>query len=141
MEGFLFILNERYLYVYMKLLDIILEDVELDEIKTEKEDKNELKSLYPNWDYSNAVIYKDDNGIKKIKNVYCKIHKHNFPEGKSAELPVGMHKTKGTGCRDCGAEIKSKQQKERIRYTDKQWIERLSSLKTYKNKFSSMKHV
>ena len=123
----------------MKLLDIILEDEDLSEIKTEEEDKNELKSLYPNWDYRNAVIYKDDNGIKKIKNVYCKIHKHNFPEGKSAELPVGMHKTKGTGCRDCGAEIKSKQSKQRLTFTDKQWIEKLSSFKEYKNKYDFSK--
>ena len=123
----------------MKLLDIILEDVELDEIKTEKEDKNELKSLYPNWDYSNAVIYKDDNGIKKIKNVYCKIHKHNFPESGRVELHVGMHKTRGTGCRDCGLEIKSKQSTERLTYTDKQWIEKLSSIKIYKNKYDFSK--
>ena len=56
----------------MKLLDIILEEVELNEAKTDQEWLDEFKSKFPNWDYSNGVIYMDNDGFRKIKNVYCK---------------------------------------------------------------------
>jgi len=93
----------------MKLLDIILEDeMILDGVKysqkTNQEWFDEFKTKFPNWDYSNAEIYKGNDGVKKIKNIYCKIHKHNFPEGNSSELVMTSHNGNGVGCRDCGLE-------------------------------------
>jgi hypothetical protein len=92
----------------MKLLDIIFEEVELDEVgprKTNQEWLDEFKSKFPNWDYSKAVIYVDNDGFRKIKNVYCKIHKHKFPEGKSDGILIARHKERGTGCYGCGREV------------------------------------
>ena len=102
-----------YLYVYMKLLDIIFEDETiLDGVqyshKTDQEWLDDFKIKFPNWDYSNAEIYKGDDGLKKIKNVYCKIHKHKFPEGNSSEIRMVTHNNQGTGCRDCGLEKNKK---------------------------------
>ena len=102
-----------YLYVYMKLLDIIFEDETiLDGVqyshKTNQEWLDDFKIKFPNWDYSNAEIYKGNDGIKKIKNIYCKIHKHHFPEGKSSELVITSHNVQGVGCRDCGIEKNKK---------------------------------
>ena len=57
-----------YLYVYMKLIDIISEDEELDEgFKSDEQWLDELKRKFPDWDYSNAIIYSDGRR-KKIKN-------------------------------------------------------------------------
>jgi hypothetical protein len=97
----------------MKLLDIILEDETiLDGVqyshKTDQEWFDYFKIKFPNWDYSNAEIYKGNDGIKKIKNIYCKIHKHNFPEGNSSELVITSHNLQGVGCRDCGIEKNKK---------------------------------
>ena len=131
----------------MKLLDIILEEVELNEVKTDQEWFNQFQSKHPNWDYSKAEIYnsEDDRGkkIKYIKNIYCKIHNHYFPEGNSYGILLTRHESRGTGCRDCGREIVSKKAKEQLTFTDKQWIEKLSSFKEYKNKidFSKSKFI
>jgi len=130
-----------YLYVYMKLIDIIFEEIELNETKTDQEWLDEFKSKFPNWDYSKAVIYVDNDGFRKIKNVYCKIHKHKFPEGKSDGILIARHKERGTGCYDCGREVVSKKAKLQRTYTDEQWREKLSSFKEYKDKcdFSKVK--
>jgi len=123
----------------MKLLDIILEDIELNETKTDQEWLDEFKSKFPNWDYSNAVIYVDNDGFRKIKNVYCKIHKHKFPEGKSDGILIVRHKGRGTGCYDCGVEVKSKKIKQQLTFTDEQWREKLSYFKEYKDKYDFSK--
>jgi hypothetical protein len=131
--------EEQYKKFKMKLLDIILEEVELNETKTDQEWLDEFKSKFPNWDYSNAVIYVDNDGFRKIKNVYCKIHKHKFPEGKSDGILIVRHKGRGTGCYDCGVEVKSVKAKQQLTFTDKQWIEKLSSFKGYKDKYDFSK--
>ena len=125
--------------MYMKLLDIILEEVELNEAKTDQEWLDEFKSKFPNWDYSNGVIYMDNDGFRKIKNVYCKIHKHKFPEGKSDGILISRHNGRGTGCYDCGVDIKSVKAKQQLTFTDEQWKEKLSYFKEYKDKYDFSK--
>jgi very-short-patch-repair endonuclease len=117
----------------MKLFDIILEKFELDEAppaKTEKEWLKELKKKYSNWDYSNAQIFKDDDNNLKINNVYCKIHKHSFPE--NGGISIYNHKN-GLGCGDCGKESKSKKLSEKNRPTESQLKIKLSNIEKLKD--------
>jgi hypothetical protein len=128
----------------MKLIDIILEDeIILDGVqysqKTDQEWIDEFKIKFPNWNYSNAEIYKDNDGWRKIKNVYCKIHKHKFPVGKSDGIRIAHHNIQGTGCYDCSVESKSKKLKQKYTFTDEQWREKLSSIKEYKDKIDFSK--
>jgi hypothetical protein len=119
----------------MKLLDTILENIELDEwvIKTDQERIEEFKKKFPNYDYSDAKIYKDGKALK-IKNIKCKIHNHNFPEeGRPEGIELKKH-LDGIGCRDCGKESLSKKASERFKKTDKQWREVLSKFKNLKDK-------
>ena len=121
----------------MKLIDIILEDIDLDEYgspnKTDEDRINEFKIKFPNWDYTNAEIY-DDNKKKKIKNVFCKIHNHYFPEeGRGLGIRVDEH-LKGTGCRDCGNKIRGEKIKAALTYGDEKWIKSLSRNEHFKNK-------
>jgi len=93
----------------MKLIDIIKEEeIELDEAKTDQQWLDILKAKYPNWDYTNAEIYKGVHGNKKIKNIYCKIHKHYFPEGNLDGIELTKHNARGTGCADCSNEKNKK---------------------------------
>jgi very-short-patch-repair endonuclease len=122
----------------MKLLDIILEEVELSEAKTNQEWFDHFESKFPNWDYSKAVIY-GDGRERRIKNVYCKIHKHKFPEDKSDGITIYNHNQQGTGCYDCSMESKSKKLSQHYKFTDEQWREKLSSIKEYKDKIDFSK--
>jgi very-short-patch-repair endonuclease len=117
----------------MKLLDTILENIELDEArpsKTNQEWVNEFKSKFPNYNYSNAKFFRDDNNLLKVKNVYCNIHKHNFPEKGGSEGISVFHHLNGTGCLDCGKERKG----EKLSVSEKEWREILPKIKHLKDK-------
>lgn len=115
----------------MKLIDIILEEVELDEVgprKTNQEWLDEFKSKFPNWDYSEAKFFRNKNSQLCINNVKCKIHNHYFPkEG----IGIALYKhLSGTGCFDCGIDrLKQKQTK-----TTEQWKADFLKNKNFKNK-------
>jgi len=117
----------------MKLLDIILEEVELSEGKTDQEWLDEFKSKFPNWDYSKAEFFKDGKQLK-IKNVYCTIHKHFFPEKGRIDGIRCSHHINGTGCDDCRHESQSKKTAERLTKSEDQWRQDLSKIKKLKNK-------
>jgi len=126
----------------MKLIDIIPKDMELDEVGSQKTDQEYFKSLskqYPNWDYSNAEIYRNTKNEKCIKNVKCKIHNEFFPNLDTIQdgLPLTKHITRGRGCKKCGYEKLSNQRKK----NPKEWIKDLSKIKKFKNTvdFSNIK--
>ena len=123
----------------MKLFDIISEDEELDEgFKSDEQWLDELKRKFPDWDYSNAVIYSDGRR-KKIKNVFCTIHDHSFPEeGRSEGIDIDKHKN-GTGCYDCGKEVWKEKFKEKRTYGKEDWLEKLNGVKHFKNKYDFSK--
>jgi len=117
----------------MKLLDIILEDVELDEVgglgKTNQEWLDEFKSKFPNWDYNDAVFFKGESHLK-IKNVYCKIHKVYFPGGdESKGITVYAHLKEG-GCYECAKD----RHRQKISISDEEWKEKFQNNKKLKNK-------
>lgn len=126
----------------MKLFDIISEDGELDEVgpqKTKEQLIDDLKVKFPNWDYSNADIYKSEDGRKRIKNVYCKIHDHSFPEeGRSEGIRLDQH-IAGTGCDDCRHEVVSKQVAKRNSYSEEKWKEILNNNKNFDNRYNFSK--
>ena len=121
----------------MKLLDIILEDIDLDEYGVPSKPiegwLKEFKNKFPNWDYSKAEFFKDGNHLK-IKNVYCTIHNQFFPEKDRSNGIRVTHHINGTGCRDCGRESLSKKTAERLTKTPEQWRQALSKIKKLKNK-------
>ena len=119
----------------------LVEGVEIDEYKvstkTDQDWIDEFKNQYPNWDYSNAEIY-HDGGVLRIKNIYCKIHKHSFPEEGKNDIQIYHHKS-GVGCKDCSREaLSSKMSKIRV-YDEKQWRKKLSNDKSLKNKIDFSK--
>ena len=120
----------------MKLFELISEDINIDEggpVRTDKEWLDEIIPKYPNWDYSNAIVYHD--GVrKKIKNVYCKIHNHSFPGKNDPSINVNDHLNKGYGCRDCAKESQAKKVSEKLTKTEEQWKKELSNIKHLKNK-------
>jgi very-short-patch-repair endonuclease len=122
----------------MKLFDIIIEDYDIDEGTPPKSDNqwiDDLKVKFPNWNYDKASIFRNEEGKKFIKNIYCNIHNNSFPkEGKS--LSIDSHRN-GTGCRECGLES-NRDKRER---KPSEWIRELSKIKKFKNKvdFSDIK--
>jgi hypothetical protein len=121
----------------MKLLDIIFEDIDpYKELPKSSQEVllNDLKTKFPNWDYSNSEIY-IYNGRKTIKNIHCKIHDINFAD-EDKPLDFNNHK-RGTGCKLCTKELlRDKYQKK-----PQGWIEDLSKVQKFKNKidFSDLK--
>jgi very-short-patch-repair endonuclease len=130
----------------MKLFDIILENIDLDEggvpPKPIEDWLKDFKSKFPNWDYSKAEFFKDEKQLK-IKNVYCTIHKHFFPEKGRIDGIRCAHHINGTGCSDCRSESQSKKTTERLTKSEDQWRQDLSKIKHLKNKcdFSKTKFL
>jgi hypothetical protein len=78
----------------------LIEDIELDEVKTEQDWLTEFKNKFPNYDYKDAVFFKGESHLK-IKNVYCKIHKVYFPGGDESKGIIVYAHLKGGGCYEC----------------------------------------
>jgi very-short-patch-repair endonuclease len=100
----------------------LIEDIELDEVKTEQDWLNDFSSKFPNWDYSKSKIFKDQKNITRINNIYCTIHNHYFPEGDKMEGLTVYDHIKGTGCKDCGKESFTKN----FLYDNEKWRAKLS---------------
>ena len=122
----------------MKLIDIISEDVELDEgaWKTDDQWLDLLKKTYPKWDYSNAVLDRkktNNDNILQIKNVFCTIHNHSFPEENRTEwisVKKMLDPKRQTGCHDCRVD----KFRDKIAYDDVKWINSLSNIEKFKDK-------
>jgi hypothetical protein len=124
----------------MKLFDIIIEDVELDEVAAipDEEYIKRFSEKFPNWSYDNALIYnerKGDRNVKKIKNVFCKIHNHFFPEKGRLQGIILKEHDNGTGCSDCTKELQSaiKLGHQNKRKSEEQWRKDLSKIKKFKD--------
>lgn len=121
----------------MKLFDIILENIELDEYRTRTNDEqilSNLKTKFPNYDYNKAEIYQDDDGKNKrnkIKNVKCKIHDIYFPDVNDGKYGLDLSKhIAGRGCKECSKE----KFKELTTYTKEQWLDSFNKISHFKDK-------
>ena len=114
------------------------ESVELDEgvWKTDDQWLDLLKKTYPKWDFSNAVLDRKkthNDNILQIKNVFCTIHNHSFPEeGRTEWISVKkmLDPKRQTGCHDCRVD----RYRDKVAYDDVKWINSLSNIEKFKDK-------
>lgn len=94
--------------------------------KTDEQWITWFKEKFPEWDYDMGPVNfgtTEDGSKKTVKNVYCTIHNHYFPEEGRGNLSVYKHDA-GQGCWDCSLEREKGNKND-----EKKWIDSLSRYK------------